>query len=177
MATVVLTGFMATGKTSVGERLATRLGKPFVDTDALVERSEGRSIESIFATEGESYFRTAERRAIVEALGVPGAVIATGGGAIVDAANLATLKAAAPIVCLTASPEVLEKRVRAAQDRPLLKGDEPRRRIERLMAERAPAYAKADLTVDTSDRSVDEVVEEIARYLQHGAGSATRRPE
>ncbi|MGH7789702.1 MAG: shikimate kinase, partial [Candidatus Binatia bacterium] len=105
MATVVLTGFMGTGKSSVGERLAARLGAPFVDTDLLIERRAGRPIAALFAAEGEAPFRALERQAIAEAVGVPRAVIATGGGAIVDAENLATLRAAAPIVCLTARPE------------------------------------------------------------------------
>jgi shikimate kinase len=171
MATVVLTGFMATGKTSVGESLARRLSRPFVDTDTLVERAEGRSIEAIFAADGEAYFRAAERRAIGEALGVTGAVIATGGGAIVDPENFARLSAAAPIVCLTARPEILEARARAMGNRPLLRGEAPRRQIERLLAERASAYAKANLTLDTSDRTIDEVVEEIAGYLHRRAAS------
>jgi shikimate kinase len=165
MATVVLTGFMATGKTSVGERLAKRLSRPFVDTDRLVERAEGRSIEAIFATDGEAYFRAAERRAIDEALGVGGAVIATGGGAIVDPQNFAALHSAAPIVCLTARAEILAARARAMGNRPLLAGRDPRPQIDRLLAERAPAYARADLIIDTSDRTVDEVVDQIVEYL------------
>lgn len=167
MATVVLTGFMGTGKTSLGERLAARLDRPFVDTDTLIERREGRSIAAIFARDGEAHFRRVERRAIGEALTVPNAVVATGGGAIVDPENRAALRAAAPLVCLTARPEIILARTRSAGPvRPLLQGDEPLRRIAALLAERAPAYAHADLTLDTSDRPLDELVAELETFLR-----------
>jgi shikimate kinase len=172
MATVVLTGFMGTGKTKVGEKLAARLGRPFVDTDELVEREEGCSVESLFASKGEPYFRAAERRAIEWAVQVPGAVIATGGGAIVAEENFARLRASAPIVCLTARTDVIVERTRSAGSaRPLLPGADPARHIEELKERRAAAYARADLTVDTSERSVEEVVDEIARFLGAGAPS------
>lgn len=167
MATVVLTGFMGTGKTSIGRCVATRLAHPFVDTDALVEEREGRSVAAIFAAAGEAYFRAAERRAIADACAVADAVIATGGGAIVDPENRAQLKAAAPIVCLTARPSVILARARAAgETRPLLQSDDPAARIAALLAERAPAYAQADLTIDTSERTVDDVAAEIERFLR-----------
>jgi len=169
---VVLTGMMGTGKTSVGERLAARLGAPFVDTDTLVERAEGRSVAAIFAADGEAAFRAAERRAIGAALAVPRAVVATGGGAIVDAENLAALRAAAPIVCLTARPEVMLGRASAAgPTRPLLQGADPAARLAALLAERAPAYAQADLTIDTSTRALDDVVVEVLAFLRQRGGS------
>lgn len=167
MATVILTGFMGTGKSSVGRKLAARLNESFVDTDDLIERSEGSSISEIFVSKGEGYFRAAERRAINRALKVPDAVIATGGGAIVDPDNFARLHAEAPIVCLSARPEVILNRTCSAKTtRPLLENAEPQERIETLLAQRAPAYAKADLTVDTSDRSIDEIVDEVVAFLR-----------
>ncbi len=167
MTSVILTGFMGTGKTSVGECLAARLGVPFVDTDRLVEAEAGRSVAAIFAEAGEAAFRAAERRAIHAALAVPKAVIATGGGAIVDAANLALLRAAAPLVCLTARPAVIMSRTRAAgPTRPLLEADDREARIAALLAERAAAYAQADLTVDTSDRSPAELAEALIEMLR-----------
>ena len=167
MATVVLTGFMGTGKTSVGERLAARLGQPFVDTDALIERRAGRPIAAIFAADGEAHFRSAERHAIAEAVAIPGAVIATGGGAIADPDNLATLRAAAPIVCLTARPEVILARTQAGgQVRPLLQSDDPARRIAELLDQRASAYAEAELILDTSDRAIDDVVADLQAVLR-----------
>ena len=167
MAIVVLTGMMGTGKTSVGERLAAQLGAPFIDTDALVERAEGRTVAAIFADSGEAAFRAAEKRAIGEALSVRGAVVATGGGAIVDPDNLAALRAAAPIICLTARPDVILARALAAGNtRPLLQGKDPAARIAALLAARAPAYAEADLTIDTSSRGLDDVVADVLAYLR-----------
>ncbi len=167
MTTVVITGFMGTGKTSAGRALAARLGVPFVDTDALIEESEGRSVSEIFADLGEESFRAAEKRAIDAALAESGAVVATGGGAVVDPDNLAKLQAAAPLVCLTATAEVIEARTRAqGATRPLLNEPNPRARIEALLAGRAEAYAKADLQIDTSDRGLDEIVDEIAEFLE-----------
>lgn len=171
MTIVVLTGMMGTGKTSVGERLAAELGVPFVDTDVLVERSAGRSVAAIFASDGEAAFRVAEKRAIREALQVPGAVVATGGGAIVDPENLAVLRAAAPIVCLTARPDVILARVRAAgPTRPLLRDADPAARIAALLAARATAYAEADLTIDTSARALADVVADVRAFLRRRGG-------
>lgn len=167
MTIVVLTGFMGTGKTSVGVRLAARLARPFVDTDDLVEKGEGRSVAAIFAAEGEAYFRAAERRAVARAVAVPGAVVATGGGAIADPENLQRLRAAAPIVCLTARPEVILARIGAQTGvRPLLEGADPVGRIAALLAARAAAYARADLAVDTSDSAVDDTVDQIESFLR-----------
>jgi len=166
MTTVILTGFMGTGKTSIGQRLAARLGVPFVDTDALVEQNAGRSVAAIFADDGETAFRAAERRAVQAALDVPHAVVATGGGAIADPVNLVALRAAAPIVCLTARPEVILRRALASgPTRPLLQGDDPAARIAALLAARAPAYAQADHTVDTSDAPLEQLVAAIADLL------------
>lgn len=168
MTTVVITGFMGTGKTSVGRALAARLGTRFVDTDTLVEEREGRSVSEIFATDGEAHFRAAEKAAIDAALAQPGAVVATGGGAIVDRPNLDKLKAAAPLVCLTARANVIEARVRAeGATRPLLADPDPRRRIEELLAQRKSAYDQADLQIDTSDRDLDDIVAQIADFLAH----------
>lgn len=174
MVTVVITGFMGTGKTSVGRALAARLGRPFVDTDALVEEGSGQTVAEIFAATGEASFRAAESAALARALRVAGAVIATGGGALVDPANLRQVRdAAAPLVCLSARPELIV--ARAAQQgasRPLLSDADPRRRVEELLAQRASTYAQADLTVDTSERAVDHIVDEIARFLEEeGAGA------
>lgn len=167
MTTVILTGMMGTGKSSVGQRVAAQLGAPFVDTDALVEEAAGCSVAEIFARDGEAAFRAAERRAIAAALARPRAVVATGGGAIVDPDTRAALRAAAPIVCLTARPEVILRRARAAgPTRPLLQGDDPAGRIAALLAERAPAYAEADLTIDTSTRPLDDVVAEVLGFLR-----------
>ncbi|HVN86988.1 MAG TPA: shikimate kinase [Candidatus Binatia bacterium] len=166
MATVILTGFMGTGKTAVGQRLAERTGATFLDTDAMVERTEACSIDRIFAEHGEPYFRAAERRAVAQAVTNTDAVIATGGGAIVDDENYRRLHAAGPIVCLSADPETIVGRTRRGEARPLLAGRDALERVRDLLAARAAAYAKADLTIDTSSLAVDEVVDRILEFLQ-----------
>jgi shikimate kinase len=162
---VVLTGFMATGKTEVGRRLARALGWPFIDTDKLVEASAGRSVRDIFATEGEATFRDLERQAVARACDVPEAVIATGGGALLDPDNRRRLAAAGPIICLTASPEDILTRTGNGMTRPLLAGaadrEERLARIRALLAERAPAYAVATHTVDTHGLPVEQVTERV----------------
>ena len=120
MPQVILTGFMATGKTEVGRRLARRLGRPFVDVDGLVEAATGKSVADIFASEGEARFRELERVAVDDACRVSEAVIATGGGTLLDAENRRRLAAAGPIVCLAAPPEEILRRVGDPASRPLL---------------------------------------------------------
>ena len=139
MVLVVLTGFMATGKTEVGRKLAALLGAPFVDTDALVESATGRRIADIFAKEGEPHFRALEREAVERACDVEGAVVATGGGTLLDPENRRRLAAAGPVVCLTATPDELLRRVGGGADRPLLAGGDRGARIRELLAARAEA--------------------------------------
>jgi shikimate kinase len=160
---VIITGFMATGKTEVGRRLARALGRPFVDLDRLVEAAAGRSVAEIFASEGESRFRALEREAVERACGMSDAVIATGGGTLLDAENRRRLAAAGPIVCLTASAEEIAKRVGSGAGRPLLAGKNGDRltRIRALLAERAGIYARAAHAIDTTGLNVDEVVERV----------------
>jgi shikimate kinase len=166
MSAVMLTGFMGTGKTTVGRALAARLQKPFVDTDEQVERLAGCSIAAIFATKGEAHFRALERRVVAETA-QQDAVVATGGGAIVDPLNYQHMHAAGTIVCLTADVDVLVARTASDTTRPLLPAAERRARIAALLAERAGAYAQADAVIDTSQRSIAAVVEEIVSFLCH----------
>jgi shikimate kinase len=164
VAHVILTGFMATGKSEVGRRLARRLGRPFVDTDGLVEAAAGRSVAEIFAADGEARFRALEREAVEQACGVPDAVVATGGGTLLDAENRRRLAAVGPIICLSASPDDILRRVVDPSSRPLLAangGGDRRERVRALLAERAPVYALATHAVDTSGLSVDQVVERV----------------
>jgi shikimate kinase len=166
---VILIGFMATGKTEVGRRLARRLGRPFVDIDGLVEAASGKKVADIFASESEARFRELERAAVAEACLVPEAVVATGGGTLLDPENRRRLAAAGPIVCLAASPEEILRRVGDPRSRPLLNdgsaaGDRLGR-IRQLLAERAPSYALAAHAIDTSELSVDEVVESVCALV------------
>ena len=168
MKNIILIGFMGTGKTKVGKQVAQNLGWRFIDTDTLVEQEAKLPISEIFGRFGESRFRELERKVIHEVASTQQAVIATGGGAIVNPENLKALRQNGFLVCLEASPEAILSRV-AASDRPLLKGGAPRERIEQLMAIREPYYAQADAMVQTTGRSVNEIAEEIlkvARQIQ-----------
>jgi len=165
MSVVTLTGFMGTGKTTVGQRLAQRLSKPFIDTDTRIEKLAGVSVAAIFADRGEPYFRTLEKQVIAE-VACADAVVATGGGAIVNPENYACLHAAGPIVCLQADAEVIVARTGTDTSRPLLGSGERRARVRQLLAERAPAYALADLTIDTSHCDVETIVNDIVTFLR-----------
>ncbi len=164
---IVLTGFMATGKSSVGRRLAAMMGYEFLDLDSLIEAEAGLPIAQIFSLEGEPAFRAMESRMVERAAGQSRCVIATGGGAIVDARNLEALKRNGIVITLTATPETILSRIGGGDDRPMLRGGEPGDRIRCLLEERAAAYAKADLTVETSNRTVDEVVDHLILLLKN----------
>ena len=177
---LVLSGFMGTGKTSVGRRLAARLGFEFVDLDELIEAEAGLPIREIFAARGEAAFRALEREMVARMAARRRSVIAVGGGAIVDPGNLAALRKIGVLIALCAAPEVILSRVGGGEERPMLWGPDTRQRILQLLAERAPAYAQADLQVDTSSRSVDEVVEHILTLLpddlRHAQGQQHATP-
>jgi shikimate kinase len=163
--TIVLMGFMGTGKSEVGRRLAQRMGRAFVDTDQLVEEHAGKRIATIFAEDGEPAFRALERAAVAEVAGRSGAVVALGGGAVLDPVNVRGLRDAGVLVYLTARPDIIMGRVGDGANRPLLR-DDPGAAVTRLLAERGPIYAAAaDITVDTSERTADEVVGEIQQAL------------
>lgn len=163
---IVLIGFMGTGKTAIGKRLANRLGREFVDTDKEIERVTGKTIPQIFAQDGELRFRSEERLVIQKLSRREGMVIATGGGAVLNPDNVADLKRNGILICLAADPEVIYQRVRGKKQRPLLnkKGD-LRVQIQELLAKRKPFYQVADYTVDTGNRLPDRVVDEIIVYL------------
>ncbi len=166
---VVLIGFMGTGKTSLGRSLAQRLGRAFLDLDQKIEEKSGKKIPEIFAEYGEEYFRELEGRVVEEAAGRSGVVISTGGGTVKNPKNMELLRKRSVVISLTAKPEVILARTRKKGKRPVLdqmdQGDRLRA-VEQLMEERKPLYELADYTVDTSDRSPFQIVEEIARYLK-----------
>jgi shikimate kinase len=168
---VILTGFMATGKSSVGRTLAARLGRRFVDTDHEIVARAGKPIAQIFAEDGEAAFRRLEREVIAALAQAPQpAVIATGGGALVDDANFAALSRAGTIVCLVAEPAVIARRVSASTvARPKLAvGDLPlEQKIVELMEARRSAYARAAITIDTSDLAIDAVADRVLQALQN----------
>lgn len=162
---IVLTGFMGTGKTAIGSRLAERLGLSFVDLDRLIEAEAGITIAEIFASEGEPGFRRRERELIATFADRRDCVIATGGGAVLDAENLAHLKTGGILICLRADPEVIVQRIGTDDCRPLLHGPDRLDRIRELLNLRASAYSKADLSIDTSRFHVEEIVDQVVRRL------------
>jgi shikimate kinase len=162
---IVLTGFMATGKSSVGEIVARRLGLRLVDSDQELAARAGKSIGRIFAEEGEPRFRALEREVIADLAADPEpTVIATGGGALVDETNYCALSEAGVIVCLSARPEVIAERVkRSGERRPkLFQGGKPLdKRIAELLEERRRSYARAAIMIDTSDLTVEQAAERV----------------
>ncbi len=163
---IILTGFMGTGKTAVGKRLAKLLGWSFVDVDRLIEEAAKKSVARIFAEHGERVFRRLEQRAIRRVVRCRAHVIATGGGAFVSPENRRLLRASGPVVCLTASPKVIQQRVaRTAGTRPLLASGASTARIEQLMTQRASAYAKADVVIDTSALTAEQTVGAIWDHI------------
>lgn len=146
---VVLTGFMASGKTAVGRTVARRLGWEFLDLDHWIETQEGRSVAEIFAQDGESAFREIESRA-VETLDLPSpTVIATGGGTFTFERNQIALRRLGVVVCLVTSLETVLERVGRNSKRPLAQGPDASERLTKLYEERLPAYRKADVLVET----------------------------
>jgi shikimate kinase len=171
---LILTGFMATGKSSVGPLVARRLGWQFVDSDALIVARAKKTVAQIFADDGEALFRKFEREVIAHLArdrrrcplchGPHPEVISTGGGALVDESNCAALKRAGVIICLEARPEIVAARVeRSKTRRPKLteSGKSTLDRVKELMAERTDAYARADARIDTSDLSIDQAAERV----------------
>lgn len=160
---LVLLGFMGTGKSALGRRVAALAGCPFLDMDAELERRAGKAISRIFAEDGEPAFRELEAALAAEWGRREGAVIACGGGVILRAENLRALGANGKLVCLTARPEVILARTAHSKKRPLLAGEDPEQKIRDLLAVRAPLYAQIPLQFDTSDEGPEALA---ARLLE-----------
>ena len=171
---LVLVGMMGAGKSSIGRRLAARLGIGFVDADLEIEKAAGMTVPDIFASHGEQEFRAGEARVIVRLLESPPQVLATGGGAFMNAETRAAIAAKGVSIWLKAEFDVLMKRIRRRQDRPLLKTDDPAATLQELIAVRYPFYALADLTVQSREVPHDRIVDEIVSALaeRFGTGNA-----
>jgi len=166
-APLFLVGFMASGKSTVGRLVATRLGWEFRDLDRVIADAAGRTIPEIFAAEGEEGFRRREAQAVAEAAELRNAVIATGGGAACREANLSRMLAAGHVVALAVSPEEVVRRTQGRSNRPLLDGaPDPLVAATALMEARAPFYARAHATIQTQDRQPDEVAAAVMRVLE-----------
>ena len=160
-----LVGFMGTGKSTVGRLVAEQLRFGFLDTDEMIEVTVGDSIAEIFRREGENNFRTMERNAVMKLETLDKTVIATGGGLVIDPANLQSLKRHSLVVCLWASAEAIWERVRHQSHRPLLQGENPMEKMRKLLAQREPFYRQADVLVNTDLRPIREVVPQVLHHF------------
>ncbi len=166
---IALIGFMGTGKTAAGKALAERLGKEFIELDALLELKAGKTIPEIFQQDGEIAFRELEIGVTKEVSQRKNAVIACGGGVVLNKINIDRLKEECLIVYLTASPRVILKRTSGDENRPLLKTTERALRIRELLKFRKPFYERAaDITINTSKLDITSVVEQIINKLKEG---------
>lgn len=168
MKNIVLIGFMGTGKTSTGRLLASRLGRPFTDTDQKIEMENNLTITEMFALYGEDYFREKEAAVIVEVSRLAGTVIATGGGVVLRQEDLACLKKSGIIIALTASLEVILERTSRRHSRPLLNQPDRAATLAKMLQERSGLYDRADLTLDTSEHSPQQISEKIIVFLRQG---------
>ncbi len=164
--TIVLVGLMGVGKTTVGRRLAKRLGMGFVDSDHEIELAAGMSVGDIFDTYGEEDFRSGERRVIARLLDGKPQVVATGGGAFINAKTRAMIKSAGLSIWLDADIDVLVERTSRRDTRPLLKQGDPETILRKLAEERAPLYAEADLKVTSSVGPHEKVVDHMLKALR-----------
>jgi shikimate kinase len=169
---LVLVGMMGAGKTTVGRRLAARLGRHFVDSDEEVEKAAGMTIEDIFAAHGEADFRAGEVRVIARLLKDRDLVLGTGGGAFMNPETRALVKASAVSVWIKADFDLLFQRVQRRSNRPLLKTANPRQTLKELIDKRYPTYAEADVTIVSKDVPQDqvatEVIEAVLAHLRGG---------
>lgn len=174
--TVAIVGLMGAGKSAIGKRLAQRLGLAFVDADSEIERAAGCTIAEIFEKYGEAEFRQGERRVIGRLLDEPTHVLSTGGGAYMDPETRRLMREKALTVWLRAEIDVLWDRVKKRGHRPLLKQGDPRETLERLVNQRYPIYAEADIVVDSTaqpaDRTTEEVLQALRRHLGVPTGAA-----
>jgi shikimate kinase len=176
---IILIGYRGCGKTTVGRRLAERLGWEFVDTDEAVEATARRTIREIFEADGELTFRRIETQVLDRALAGRQRVISAGGGAVLARRNRKSLRSAGTCIWLTAPPEELRRRIaadeRSAEQRPRLTSEPAWAEVERVLEARLPVYeATADHVVSTADRSIDEVVDAILEVLGAAGHPAER---
>lgn len=170
-----LTGFMGTGKSSLGRILAERWRRPFLDTDHLIEQHERLPVSAIFEQRGEAAFRELERQCVLEWLPSAGAVIACGGGLVVPAGMAELLRERGVVVCLFAAPETVLRRTMHSTHRPLLQGEEPLERIRELQRERENAYMRAGAGVLTDGRNFQDLASAIERIYFRAIGGTGGR--
>ncbi|NLB88020.1 MAG: shikimate kinase [Syntrophomonadaceae bacterium] len=165
---IVLIGFMGTGKSTVGLKLAEKLGMKFVDMDKEIEKITGMSISTLFKRHGEIRFRSEERLMAKKLSNQKGLVIATGGGIVLQQENIDALRENGILICLDAEPkDIFERVIRKRASRPLLKKNLQVKDIEEMLKEREPFYNCADFRVNTSGRDLDVIVNDIIKYIKN----------
>ncbi len=169
--TIVMVGMMGAGKSSIGRRLANRLGMAFVDADSEIEQAANATIPEIFEQHGEAYFRDGERRVIQRLLDGAPKVLATGGGAFIHPETRAAIQANSVSIWLKADRDLLLSRVKRRNNRPLLKNGDPAETIDRLIAERYPIYEEAAIHIQSRDVAHDAVIDDILAELARHLGS------
>jgi shikimate kinase len=165
-ASLILVGFMGTGKSAVGKLLAEKLGKKFVDMDEILAARAGKPISRIFAEDGEPRFRAMERELVRELAGQANLVIATGGGVVLNPDNIRDFSRSGQVVCLSAAPAEILRRVGNSTQRPLLNQPDPAAAIRQLLAKRQPLYDAIPLQVDTTGKTVAEVAAAVREIIK-----------
>ena len=163
---IVLVGLMGAGKTSVGRLLAEKFGLDFIDVDEYIETTAGMKISDIFSRYGESKFRELEKNAILNLSQNNDKIISTGGGALEDESNIKNLQANGIMIYLKATPERLFERIKGQNHRPLLKNEKPLETLKELLKKREKNYLKADIIIETDQKSTDETVRKIGEICR-----------
>ncbi len=162
---ISLIGMMGSGKTTVGRLLASRTGRGFIDVDLLIEEEKKMTIAEIFSKEGEEAFRKLEKEAVTKLSERDNLVISTGGGLAANEENMSSLKKLGPVVWLYASPEETLRRVSGTEKRPLLNAEDPEKKIKSILRARESSYCAADLKIDTTGRTPEQITDEIIIFL------------
>ncbi|MDD4601015.1 MAG: shikimate kinase [Negativicutes bacterium] len=168
MRNVVLIGFMGTGKSRVGRLLASRLKRPYIDTDKKIEKGCGIPIPEIFQKYGESFFRTKEAAVIARVSRYTHSVISTGGGVVLSPENMSRLRSNSVLITLTASPQTILERTGRRNNRPLINHPDREQLIKKMLSERELLYGASDLTIDTTNYTPHQVVDIIVTFLREG---------
>jgi shikimate kinase len=167
MRAIYLTGFMGSGKTTIGRALSEKLGIPVIDTDEMIEKKAGKTIPAIFADEGEECFRKYEQE-ILKQLPTNDVIITTGGGMVISKENRSWMKKHGNVIFLSCSLDIIFQRLQSDTNRPLF--SQNKEKMKELYEKRLPYYLEAAFTIDTSQKSVEEIVEDIVRMIKKQEG-------
>lgn len=166
MKNIALVGFMASGKSTISKYLAQKLQLRVVSIDVMIVEKEGRLITDIFKDSGEPYFRAVETQVVAQAVKLENVIIDCGGGVVLAEENIVNLKSNSILIYLSTSPEVIYERAKKETHRPLLNVEDPLGKIKELLTARLPFYQKADFTVTTDDKTIDQISEEIVAIIK-----------